>query len=75
MPLLARPTLPVGLLAGRDNALWFSSQVQSSDGDALLRRACTMNLAAIVSKRIDTPYTSAPLPGWRKFKCPDYVRP
>jgi hypothetical protein len=63
MPLLARRTLPVGLLTGRDDALWLWRHDQSSDGDALLRRAFAINLAAIGSKRIDTPYRSAPFPG------------
>jgi bifunctional non-homologous end joining protein LigD len=36
---------------------------------------CAMGLEGIVSKRIDTPYRSGPFLGWRKIKCPGYVRP
>ena len=63
------------LLDGRDDALWFSSNVQGGDGEALFRHACAMGLEGIVSKRIDTPHRSGPFSGWRKIKCPDYVRP
>jgi len=55
MPLHERRTRLAGLVAGRDNALWFSSDVQGRDGEALFRRACVMGLEGIVSKRINTP--------------------
>jgi len=34
-----------------------------------------MGLKGIVSKRIDAFYHSGPFLGWRKVKCPGYVRP
>ncbi len=34
-----------------------------------------MGLEGIVSKRIDAHYQSGPFLGWRKIKCPGYVRP
>jgi hypothetical protein len=60
---------------GGDDALWLSSHVQGAQGEALFRQACALNLEGIVSKRIDTRYRSGPFPGWRKIKCPGYVRP
>ncbi len=62
-------------MIGGMGALWFSSHVDGPDGPALFRHACAMNLEGIVSKRIDTPYRSGSFPGWRKFKCPGYIRP
>ena len=61
---------------GRDDTLWFSSNVQAIlEGEALFRHACAMGLEGIVSKRIDSSYRSGPFAGWRKIKNPDYVRP
>jgi bifunctional non-homologous end joining protein LigD len=59
LPLLVRRTRLAGLL-GRDDALWFSSHFPGSDGEALFRHACAINLEGIVSKRIDTTYKSGP---------------
>jgi len=75
MPLDARRKRLAGLLRAWDEALWFSGNVQGRDGEALFARACAMGLEGIVSKRIDTAYRSGPFSGWRKIKCPGYVRP
>jgi bifunctional non-homologous end joining protein LigD len=63
------------LVAGRDDALWFSGGIEGDAGEALFRHACAMNLEGIVSKRIDTTYRSGPFHGWEKIKNPAYVRP
>jgi bifunctional non-homologous end joining protein LigD len=62
-------------LAGRDDALWFSSSIEGAAGANLFRHACAMGLEGIVSKRIGTLYRSGPFSGWRKIKNPAYVRP
>jgi bifunctional non-homologous end joining protein LigD len=53
----------------------FSSHVEGSEGDALFRHACAMNLEGIVSKRIGSLYRSGRFDGWRMIKCKDYRRP
>jgi len=75
MPHYERRKRLADLLEGREDALWFSSHVQGEDGEALFRHACAMSLEGIVSKRTDTPYRSGSFSGWRKIKCPGYVRP
>jgi bifunctional non-homologous end joining protein LigD len=40
-----------------------------TDGDALLRSACRLNLEGIVSKRLDAPYESGRGDTWTKAKC------
>jgi bifunctional non-homologous end joining protein LigD len=60
------------LLSGND-VIRFSDHVEGPKGAALFRRACAMGL--IVSKRINAHYRSGPFLGWRKIKCPGYVRP
>jgi bifunctional non-homologous end joining protein LigD len=51
LPLQDRRRRLESLLAGRDDALWFSSHVKGADGEALFHHACAMNLEGIVSKR------------------------
>jgi len=74
-PLRERRARLAELLSEAPDALWFSGHVAGADGEALFRHACAMGLEGIVSKRIDTPYRSGPFFGWRKVKCPGYVRP
>jgi ATP-dependent DNA ligase len=74
-PLHERRKRLEDLVAGRDDALWFSSSIEGDAGANLFRHACAMNLEGIVSKRIDTAYRSGPFPGWLKIKNPAYVRP
>ncbi len=62
------------LLSGND-VFGSPINVEGPKGAALFRQACAMGLEGIVSKRVDTPYRSGPFPGWRKIKCPGYVRP
>jgi len=75
LPLQERRKQLESLLAGKDDALWFSSHVEGADGEALSPHACAMKLEGIVSKRIDTTYRSGPFLGWRKIKFAGYTRP
>jgi bifunctional non-homologous end joining protein LigD len=50
------------------------SECFEGDGRDLFRHACALGLEGIVSKRRDTPYHSGRFDGWRKIKCPEYVR-
>jgi hypothetical protein len=43
-----------------DDAPWFSGHIESSDGEALFRHTCAMNLAAIVSKWFERSYRLGP---------------
>jgi bifunctional non-homologous end joining protein LigD len=74
MPLRERGRRLESLLSG-NHAIRFSGHVEGRKGAALFRRACAMGLEGIVSKRVNTPYRSGPFLGWRKIKCPGYVRP
>jgi bifunctional non-homologous end joining protein LigD len=74
MPLHERRRRLADLLADND-VVRFSGHVEGAKGAALFRRACAMGLEGIVSKRVNTPYRSGPFLGWRKIKCPGYVRP
>jgi bifunctional non-homologous end joining protein LigD len=46
----------------------YSQHVQGN-GDAVVKKACSMALEGVVSKRIDSPYVSRRDPTWLKSKC------
>jgi bifunctional non-homologous end joining protein LigD len=56
------------------DGLWFIGEVEGSQGEALFRQACAMNLEGIVSKRKGCPYRSGPTKDCLKTKCPLYQR-
>ena len=50
LPLYERRRRLEGLLSGRDDALWFSGNIEGAAGEALFRHACAMGLEGIVSR-------------------------
>jgi bifunctional non-homologous end joining protein LigD len=46
------------LLRGAGHGVQLSDHMESTDGDAMFRHACTMGLEGIVAKRRDRPYRS-----------------
>ena len=44
------------------------------DGEAMFRHACAMGLEGIVSKRVESRYTSGRCLSWVKVKNPAYER-
>jgi bifunctional non-homologous end joining protein LigD len=48
-----------------------SEHIDSADGEAVFRHACSMGLEGIVAKRRDRPYRSRRSPDWIKVKNPD----
>jgi bifunctional non-homologous end joining protein LigD len=56
------------------DGLWFSGEVEGSQGEALFRQACAMNLEGIVSKRKGRAYRSGLSKDWLKIKCPEDQR-
>jgi bifunctional non-homologous end joining protein LigD len=74
-PLEERRSMLAALLRDEPyDGLWFSGEVEGSQGEALFRQACAMNLEGIVSKRKGRPYRSGPTKDWRKIKCPEDPR-
>ena len=55
--------------------LWFSGEVEGSQGEALLRQAGAMKLEGIVSKRKGRPCRSGPSKDRLKIKCQEDQRP
>jgi bifunctional non-homologous end joining protein LigD len=74
-PLEERRAMLAALLRNEPyDGLWFSGEVEGSQGAALFRQACEMNLEGIVSKRKGRPYRSGPTKDWLKVRCPEYRR-
>jgi bifunctional non-homologous end joining protein LigD len=74
-PLEERRAMLAALLKDEPyDGLWLSGEVGGSQGEALFRQACMMNLEGIVSKRKGRPYLSGPSPDWIKVRCPEYRR-
>jgi bifunctional non-homologous end joining protein LigD len=65
-----RATL-TSLLRGAGHGMQLSGHIDSADGDAVFRHACSMGLEGIVAKRRDRPYRSGRSPDWIKVKNPD----
>lgn len=68
LPYAERRQLLENLLAGRDEAIRLSEEVDA-DGAEFFRVACELGLEGIVAKRRDAPYRSGRRPEWLKIKC------
>ncbi len=53
------------------SALWFSGEVEGSQGEALFRQGCARKLEGTVSKPKGRSYRSGPTKGWLKINCPE----
>jgi bifunctional non-homologous end joining protein LigD len=70
-PLIERKDLLADLLHGRrrgSRVVRFSEHVEGH-GDTVYARACKAGLEGIISKRSDSPYSSARTRAWLKVKC------
>jgi DNA ligase D-like protein (predicted ligase) len=68
MPYTARRGRLHELVAGAGPTLWFSENMEC-DGATMFAAAERMGLEGIVSKRLDSRYTSGPTQRWLKTKC------
>ncbi len=68
-PLLERKHKLAALLSGVDSGPVLYSDHVVGHGDDMFKRACTLGLEGIVSKRANAPYVSTRASTWLKVKC------
>ena len=74
-PLEERRSMLAALLKDEPyEGLWFSGEVEGSQGEALFRQACAMNVTRIVWKHKGRPCRSGPTKDWLKIRCLEYRR-
>ncbi|CAN7328649.1 non-homologous end-joining DNA ligase [Phyllobacterium sp. LjRoot231] len=69
LELSSRRHLLGTLLEGETGAIRLSEEIETDDGEALLRSACAHGLEGIIAKHKDKPYRSGRWTDWLKIKC------
>lgn len=69
IPLLERKSLLEKLLSGIKSDKIIYSEHQTSDGKDVFKSACHLGMEGIISKKVDSPYSSARGKEWVKTKC------